>query len=64
MVANHVDDGNVRSAGVVEIGQTVTETGSEVEQRDGRLSGDTGVAIGGTSNDTLEESKDPAHAGL
>jgi hypothetical protein len=64
VVTDHVDNWDVCSPGVVEISQTVAKTGAEVEQGDGRLSSNTGVAIGSPGHDTLEESEYTAHPRL
>ena len=48
----------------MQIGESVAETGPEVEQGDGRLPRDTGVAISGTSDHSFEESQHTTHAGL
>jgi hypothetical protein len=64
VITDHVDEGYVGSTSVVEICETITETGSKVKQRDGRLAGDAGVAIGGTGDHTFEESQHAPHARL
>ena len=63
MVADDVDDRRVRLAGVVQVGEPVAESWTEMEQRRGGPFGHAGVAVGGTGGDSLEEGEHAAHLG-
>jgi hypothetical protein len=64
VIADHIDEGNVRTSRIVKIGETIAESGSEVEERHRGLARHSGVTIGGTGNDTFKEAQDAAHARL
>ena len=47
---------------VVQVGQTVGQAGSEMQQRRSRLVGDPVIAVGGAGDDALEQAEHAAHA--
>ena len=57
VVAHHVDDGRVGTTGVVEIGQSVGEAWSQVEQRHRRTPRHAAEPVGRTGADTFEEAE-------
>ena len=63
MVAHDVDDGRVRPAGVVQVGQPVAEAGPEMQQRGRGPAGHPAVPVGGAGDHALEQAQDAAHGG-
>ena len=55
--------GTLPFRGIVQVGQTVAEAGTEVEEHGGRAALDPRVAVGGTGGDALEQSEHAAHVG-
>jgi hypothetical protein len=53
----------VSSAGVVQIGKTVAESWSEVQQRCGGLAGDACVTISGAGGNAFKKTKHTSNAG-
>ncbi len=49
---HHRDSG---ATGVVQIGQAITEPGTQVQQYGGRPAGDAGVAVGRSGGNTFEK---------
>jgi hypothetical protein len=64
VITDHVDEGNVGTPSVVQIGEAISEAGPEVKQGDSRFAGNAGVAISGTGDHTFEKSQHATHAGL
>ena len=63
MVADDVDDGRLRLARVVQVGEPVAETGPEVQQRGRGPIGHAPVAVGRAGRDAFEEREHAAHLG-
>ena len=63
VIAHDVDQWRPGPPRVVQVGQAVAESGSQVEQSGRRLFRHAGVAVGRTRGDTLEEREDCAHFG-
>ncbi len=61
MVADEVDDRDVRATRVVQVRDAVAEPGPEVEQRARGLVGHACVAVGRAGDDALEEAEHRAH---
>ena len=61
MLADNVDDRNLRSARVVQISETVCETGTKMKQSACRFAGHACITIRRSSNDPFEETKHATH---
>ena len=64
VIADHVDHRRMGAPCIMEIGEPVGETGSQMQESGGWLVGHSGVAIGGASDHALEEAEHAAHARL
>ena len=63
VIADDVDEGCVRAAGVVQVREPVAQPGAEVQQRRRGLVGHARVAIGRAGDDALEETEHASHLG-
>ena len=61
MLTDDVDDGNVGATGVVQIGETVGETGAEMQQSAAGFLRHASEAIRGSSDYTFEQAEDATH---
>ena len=62
MVTNHIHDGRVSAARVVEVGETIGKAGPQVKQGGRRLVGHSPVAVRGACHHVLLESENSAHS--
>ena len=58
VLADHIDDGRIRAACVMEIGKAVGKAWSQVQQRTGRFAGHPGVAVCCAGYAALEQPQD------
>ena len=63
MVADHDHHRHVRTPGVVQVGQAVAQSRTEVQQDRGGLIGHSGISVGRTGGHTLKQSEDTSHLG-
>src|SRR5580698_8603027 len=61
MLANHVDDRHLRPTGVVQVRQTVGETGTEMKESASWLFCHARIAVRGTRHHAFEKTKHAAH---
>ena len=61
MVTDDIDEWHARASGVVQVGETVTESGAEVEKCGGRTTCDAGVSISCTGDHAFKQPEDSAH---
>jgi hypothetical protein len=64
VIADHVDHRRMGASCIVEIGEPVGETGSQMQESGGRLVSHSGVAIGGAGDHALEKAEHAAHPRL
>jgi hypothetical protein len=64
MFANDGDHGCVRFAGIVEIGETVREAGTKMEECQGWGAGDACIAVGCTGAHPFKDSEHRANGGI
>ena len=63
MVADYVDDRSRGAPRVVQVGETVRETGAQVQQRARRLAGHAAIPVGRAGRDTFEKAQYGTHSG-
>src|SRR4249919_2073519 len=62
MVTDDVDDARVRLLGVMQVGETIAQSWSQVQERAGGLAGNAIVAVRSAGHYTFEQSEHAAHA--
>ena len=61
MLADDVDDAGMGFLGVVQVGEAIGETGTEVQQRRGRRALHAEIAVGSPRHHPLEQAQHAAH---
>jgi hypothetical protein len=57
MLADEIDHRHLSSRGIVQIGETICEAGSEMQKGTSRLFSHASIAIGGSGHDAFEETE-------